>query len=66
MIEAVLTAIGLVFVIEGLTYALVPNALKRMLAALLQLPTDQMRLAGMGAVALGVFVVWIAKSAFGG
>jgi uncharacterized protein len=64
MIEAVFTALGLVFVIEGLTYALVPNALKRMLSALLQMPTDQMRLAGLGAVAFGVLLVWLAKTVF--
>jgi uncharacterized protein YjeT (DUF2065 family) len=43
MASTILTALGLVLVIEGLTYALVPRQLKRMLVHLLEMSEDQLR-----------------------
>lgn len=60
-----LMAIGLVFVIEGLLYALVPGQLKSMLAAMKDLSDDQLRLGGIAAVAIGVVIVWAVKSVNG-
>jgi uncharacterized protein len=62
MSATILTAFGLVFVIEGLTYALVPGHLKRMMAGILVLSNEQLRLAGAGALAIGVLMVWLARS----
>jgi uncharacterized protein len=62
MSATILTAFGLVFVIEGLTYALVPGHLKRMMAGILMLSNEQLRLAGAGALAIGVLMVWLARS----
>jgi uncharacterized protein len=62
MSATILTSLGLVFVIEGLTYALVPGQLKRMMAGLLMLSDEQMRLAGAAALAFGVLIVWIARN----
>ena len=56
-----LTALGLVLVIEGLLYALVPGQLKRMLVALLELSDDQLRIGGLTAVSIGVVIVWLAR-----
>ena len=53
-----LTAIGLVLVIEGSLYALMPDAMKRMMAQVQSVPTPIMRVAGLGAAAAGVLVVW--------
>jgi uncharacterized protein len=65
MSEAVFTAVGLVLVIEGLLYALVPGQLRRMLAAMEQFSDDQLRLGGLAAVAVGVLVVFLVRSAAG-
>ncbi|MGQ0485493.1 MAG: DUF2065 domain-containing protein [Hyphomicrobiales bacterium] len=59
------TALGLVLVIEGLLYALVPGQLRRMLTALEQLSDDQLRLGGIAAIAVGVLVVFVARSLTG-
>lgn len=60
-----LMALGLVFVIEGLLYALVPGHLKRMAEAARHLTDEQLRTGGAMAVALGVLIVWVVKYAAG-
>lgn len=64
MIPDLLTALGLVLVIEGLLYALVPGHLKVMMLALQKLSDDQLRIAGVAAMSLGVAVVWLVRSVF--
>ena len=54
-------AVGLVFVIEGLVYALFPNAAKNVAAHVLSLPVPKMRNFGVIAVAIGVFLIWLVK-----
>ena len=61
MIPAFLTALGLVFVIEGLLYALVPGHLKAMMQAVQKLSDDQLRIGGVAAMAAGVAVVWLVR-----
>ena len=56
-----IVAIGLVFVIEGLLYAAFPNAMKRMLAEVLNTPDQALRTAGIIGVGVGVFIVWLVK-----
>ncbi len=58
----VLLGLGLVLVIEGLVFALAPSRLDEALDLLRQIPPDTRRLLGLGAVALGVLLVWIARS----
>jgi uncharacterized protein YjeT (DUF2065 family) len=53
--------IGLVLVIEGLIWALAPAAGLRMLVVAASTPQASLRLAGLGAVALGVGVVWLVR-----
>lgn len=57
------TAVGLVFIIEGLVYAAVPNRFKAILARLEQVPDETLRMGGLVAVALGVTIVWLARQA---
>jgi hypothetical protein len=52
--------IGLVLVIEGLALALAPRRLEDALRALIALTTDQRRLIGLSALALGVALIWAA------
>ena len=62
MMAELLMALGLVLVIEGLLYALVPGQLKAMMLSFQNLSDDQLRLGGVTAVALGVAVVWLVRS----
>jgi uncharacterized protein len=64
MMQDLLMALGLVFVIEGLLYALVPGQLRQMLLALQQLSDDQLRVGGVAAMTLGVVMVWLVRSVF--
>ncbi|MCB1532905.1 MAG: DUF2065 domain-containing protein [Alphaproteobacteria bacterium] len=58
----ILSALALVFVIEGLIYALFTDAVKRMMAMALSLPTEKLRQFGLMMAALGLLSLWfIAK-----
>jgi uncharacterized protein len=59
-------ALGLVFVIEGLVYALVPGQLKNMMTMMAALPDEALRTGGMFAMGFGVFVVWLTQAVFSG
>ena len=64
MIPDLLMALGLVLVIEGLLYALVPAHLKAMMQTVQKLSDDQLRIGGVAAMAAGVTVVWIVRTAY--
>ena len=64
MLPDVLMALGLVLVIEGLLYALVPGHLKAMMLAMQKLSDDQLRIGGVAAMATGVVAVWLVRAAF--
>jgi uncharacterized protein len=57
------TAVGLVLIIEGLVYAAAPARLKAMMARLEEIPDETLRMGGLIAVALGVAIVWLARQA---
>jgi len=65
MIPALLMALGLVFVIEGLLYALVPRQLKTMMQAMESLPEETLRTGGLVAIGVGVFLVWLVRTVVG-
>ncbi len=56
-----LSAIGLVLVIEGALYALFPEAMKRVMVLMSGQPSALLRAVGVGAAALGVIVVWLVR-----
>jgi uncharacterized protein len=56
-------AIGLALVVEGLALALAPRRMEDALRALAALSQDKRRAIGLGALALGVFLVWLARTA---
>ncbi|MBX3596880.1 MAG: DUF2065 family protein [Rhizobiaceae bacterium] len=58
--EYLFTSIGLVLVFEGLVYGGFPNAAKRLAKEMLEMPEPVLRVAGIGAMAAGVLVVWLA------
>ena len=55
---ALLLAFGLVLVIEGLLYALFPDAMLRMMKMIVTMPAGNLRIAGLVAVSVGVAAVW--------
>ena len=58
----ILLALGLVLIVEGLALALAPLRMEEALRLLASLSRDQRRSIGLGALALGVVLVW----SFGG
>jgi uncharacterized protein YjeT (DUF2065 family) len=54
-------AFGLVLVIEGLIWALLPSFGKGFLEAALRLPEGDLRLAGASSIALGVLIIWLIR-----
>jgi uncharacterized protein YjeT (DUF2065 family) len=58
---ALLTAIGLVFVIEGVIYSLFPNGMKRMMLAALAMPTGRLRSMGLAMALVGFVIVWLVR-----
>ncbi len=59
--EDIVIAIGLVFVIEGLIWALFPQLFRKLAILALETPEAQLRMSGIIAIATGVFVVWLVR-----
>ncbi len=60
--ETLLTAIALVFVIEGLLYALCPNMLHKLLEMASTMPAEHIRMMGLLVASIGVFFVWLVQT----
>jgi hypothetical protein len=56
-----IAALGLVFAIEGILFAAIPNLAKDALRSAAETPVDRMRLIGVGSAVLGVVLVWLAR-----
>jgi uncharacterized protein len=61
----VLLAFGLVLAAEGLAFALAPSRIEEALRALAAMPVDQRRFLGLAMLAVGVVVIWLARSLAG-
>lgn len=57
-----LLGLGLVLVIEGVALALAPSRIEDVLEAIRNIPVDTRRMLGLGSVAVGVLLVWIARA----
>jgi uncharacterized protein YjeT (DUF2065 family) len=55
------TALGLLLVVEGLALALMPELLKRLVAEILTQPAYKLRFGGVVSAAIGVGVVWLVR-----
>ena len=58
---ALVTAIGLVFVIEGVIYSLFPNVMKRMMMVAIALPSSRLRSIGLTMAMVGFAIVWMVR-----
>ena len=56
-----LTAVALIFVLEGLVLALFPATPRWLYAQLKELPPDRLRGFGLGAIVFGVLVLWLLR-----
>lgn len=56
-----IAAVGLVLVIEGLLYGGFPAFARRIAAEATQAPDNVLRIAGLVAIAGGVFIVWMVR-----
>ena len=56
-----LTALALALAIEGFAYALFPDAMKRMMTNVLEMPSSGLRAAGLVAAMIGVGLVWVIR-----
>ncbi len=57
MLTALLVGMGVALALEGAAYALAPEAMKRFLSQILDMPGDQLRIAGLVALVSGVALV---------
>jgi uncharacterized protein YjeT (DUF2065 family) len=57
---ALLLGLGMVLVIEGLVFALLPGRLEDLLRLMAGIPPETRRIVGVSAMAVGVAVVWLA------
>ncbi|MDD9876165.1 MAG: DUF2065 domain-containing protein [Magnetovibrio sp.] len=56
-----LTAVAMAIALEGIAYALFPDAMKRMMAIALEQPAANLRTAGLVAAVFGVGCVWLIR-----
>ena len=56
-----ISALGLVLVIEGVVWAAFPGMATRMLSAATKMPEQTLRTAGLSVVATGVLLVWLVR-----
>lgn len=56
----IITAFALVFVIEGLIYALFTDAVRNMMAMAVKLPKETLRNFGFAMASIGILLVWLA------
>ena len=53
--------LGLVLVIEGLPYFALPGRMKEWMRRIMEVPEQNLRAAGLAAMALGLFLVWLGR-----
>jgi len=58
---AFLTALGLAIVIEGVCYALFPEAMKKMMLNVIGQPVSTLRMFGIAAAIAGVVIIWLVR-----
>ncbi len=56
-----LVAVGLVFVIEGIVFAVLPGMTKRAMSHVLETPDSVMRTVGIVSAVIGVLLVWLVR-----
>lgn len=60
--DYIITAFALVFIIEGLVYAIFPDGVRKMMAKALMMEASKIRLMGAVGVGIGLGMIMILKS----
>tara|TARA_B100001027_G_C16229459_1_gene313845 strand:+ start:207 stop:386 length:180 start_codon:yes stop_codon:yes gene_type:complete len=58
--DVFILAIAVFLLFEGTVYALFPEQTKRMLASIISMNTNNLRIFGLVMVALGAMIIWLA------
>lgn len=59
-----LFALGVILAFEGALYAFFPDAMKRMMALVVTLPSEQLRNTGLVVAAGGFLLIWLVRRAY--
>ena len=62
--DLILLGLGLVLVFEGLVFALAPSRLEELVKLIAEMPLETRRTIGLGAMAIGLVLVWVARGGF--
>jgi uncharacterized protein YjeT (DUF2065 family) len=62
MITWLITALGLVLVLEGLVYAIFPKQMKAMLKSIIDYSDNTLVLIGIPLALLGLFLIWLVRT----
>ena len=54
-------AVAMALALEGTFYALNPGGMKQVMRSALEMPDKVLRIAGVGALVLGVVIVWLVR-----
>ncbi len=55
-------ALGLLFFLEGILYALFPSKMKNMLKTIEKIDINQLRIGGLIFALIGFFIIWYSKN----
>ena len=61
ILREILLAFGLLLVVEGALYALMPDRMQRFMEMMRAQPADRLRFAGVVAAAVGVAMMWLVR-----
>lgn len=56
------TAFALIFIIEGLIYALFPDAVRKMMAIAIMMPVEKLRMFGAVVAFSGLMIFWFIQA----
>ena len=61
MLEWLITALGLILIIEGLIYSIFPKQMKAMLKSILDYSDSTLVWIGLPVALFGLFLIWIVR-----
>jgi hypothetical protein len=62
MIAWLITALGLVLVLEGLVYAIIPRQMKAMLKSIIEYSDSTLVWIGISTALSGLFLIWLVRT----
>jgi hypothetical protein len=61
-VSDLLTALALILVIEGALYGLFPDAMRRAMSMVIEMPPETLRIVGLVAAGAGVVFLWLLRA----